>query len=214
MARAVLTPEGEGPRPQAALRNHLKSPLDGDDAEKVDAFRGGRSVAGTSRKAWRRTSARSSEGFTLIELLVVMILLGIMFGIAVPSWRAYQSSQQLISSTRDLVSMMRHAQGSAVANSSTTRVDFSADGKTITEYLATTTLASTTATYTQIARVDFPGDVTIASYSFTARTGGVSASLFFFSRGTATDGRVVLRRGTGATHTITVEGVTGRVSYS
>jgi MSHA pilin protein MshC len=165
-------------------------------------------------KALVRTRARlrrigADAGFTLMELLTVIVLIGIVSAITIPFLRHYQSSQQLVSSTRDVVSLMRHAQGTAVSKSTTARIDIAADKKSVTEWVA-----DSAGTYTKVGTVSLTNGISVASYTFTARAGGTSTSAYFYSRGTATTGTVVLERTSGARHTITIEGVTGRVSYA
>jgi type II secretory pathway pseudopilin PulG len=143
-----------------------------------------------------------------------MAILGVLSAVSFPTWTNYQSKQRLISSTRDVVSVLRHAQAHAVAYSSTARVDIAADGQSLTEYLFSPNSATPPVwSYQQTGRVVLASGVTVASYAFTSRTGGTSTSIFFFSRGTATNGSLTLRRA-GATRRVTVEGVTGRVAYT
>jgi prepilin-type N-terminal cleavage/methylation domain-containing protein len=156
-----------------------------------------------------RTRPHSDEGVTLIELVAVLAIMGVLAAISFPTWTNYQSKQRLVSSTRDVVSLLRHAQASAVANSSTTRVDIAADGKSLTE-----SLLSPSSVYNQTGQVTLASGITVSTYAFTARTGGTSTSVYFYSRGTATDGSITLRRTEGSTRRVTVEGVTGRVAYS
>lgn len=151
-------------------------------------------------------AAARQDGFTLLELSVAMAVFGVLAAIAVPSWRSYQSAQDLVSGTRDVISLLRHAQASAVAGSSTAKVEFAPASRTATESVLVGTA------YRTVRRLTLPPSVTITSWSFTARTGGVSDAAYFYSRGTATAGSVVLSRSGGSQRRITVEGVTGRVA--
>ena len=148
-------------------------------------------------------------GFTLIELVTAMAILAVLSALSFPTWTNFQSKQRLSGGTRDVVSLLRHAQASAVANATTVKVDIAPDGTSVTEYLL-----NTSSVYVQTGKVALASGITVSAYSFTARTGGASASAFFYSRGTATGGTLTLRRTEGSTRTVTIEGVTGRVSYT
>lgn len=158
-------------------------------------------------RALRGQEAQS--GVTLLELLAVMALIGIITAMAVPPLRRFELSQRLASATRDAVSMLRHAQGNSVANATTAKVSVAAGGKSLIEYLK-----DANGNYQQVGKVPFPSRVSVTSYSFTARTGGASTDMYFFPRGTATPGTMVIALDSGTAHTITIEGVTGRVAYS
>lgn len=55
------------------------------------------------------------NGFTLPEILVVIGIIAILVLIAVPSFRAYRPSLQLSGAVRELITDLRYAQQSAVA---------------------------------------------------------------------------------------------------
>lgn len=54
------------------------------------------------------------RGVNLIELMIIVIVLGVSLSIAVPSWNAFTSSNNLTSYTNDLVSAMTIARSEAI----------------------------------------------------------------------------------------------------
>lgn len=54
------------------------------------------------------------QGFTLVEVMVVLVLLAILLGFAIPSYRAFQASQQVRSVSADLLSALNLARSEAV----------------------------------------------------------------------------------------------------
>jgi general secretion pathway protein H len=73
--------------------------------------------------ATTRTSLRgSSPGFTLLELLIVLILLGAAALIVMPSFSGGLGGIQLETTTRDLITHMRRARSSAVAEQRVHRI--------------------------------------------------------------------------------------------
>lgn len=157
-----------------------------------------------------RLSRCRDDGFTLIELIMVMAVAGILMAIAAPSWVNYQQAQALRNTSADLVGFLRGAQTLAVAESTTVRVDFAADGRSATMFRLVGT------SYVQ-GRVAAPLSAAI-SYSapaFTLSNGTTSTSAYFYARGTATKGQVtVARTGVTTAHVVSIEGLTGRVAQT
>ena len=61
----------------------------------------------------RITSKRSIAGFTLIEALVVIIMAGILFAIAAPSWIGFLNRQRLSTARGQVFEILRSAQADA-----------------------------------------------------------------------------------------------------
>ncbi|HEY9646660.1 MAG TPA: GspH/FimT family pseudopilin [Chroococcidiopsis sp.] len=57
---------------------------------------------------------RSQAGFTLIEVLVVVVMIGILFGIAAPSWIAFMNSRRVNNASDQISQAIRKAQAEAI----------------------------------------------------------------------------------------------------
>lgn len=161
---------------------------------------------GTTRSA----SRRGDVGFTLIELVVVMIILGILGVFSTTGWLRYQRSVEQRGSAQELVSALRNAQQSAQAEAVTYCVALSTSDRSFTVFKSSCDGSGTVvkpATTTQSSRVGLSAPL------FTQSDGTSASWVSFTPRGSATKGSVkVTRQGSDKTYTVTVEGLTGRVS--
>ena len=158
----------------------------------------------------RRFQHGRDRGFTLIELLFVMLLMGILMAIAIGPWQTYGRRQAHIGSTRALVSVLRNSQVNAVAEEATYRVDFAPDGRSVRVFRLTAGVwePKNTETITD-------STITYLSPAFLDPNGVTGTSAYFYARGSGSTGSVtVVGSDTSKRYTVTVEGLTARVSYS
>lgn len=151
------------------------------------------------------------SGVTMIEILVTMVLLGIMAGIAITGYTAWSKASGQVGQARELQSVMRQAQQRAITEGRAICLQFtSTQSYSIYRGACDNTgkvqvIGPVAANSTQI---HFTGPV------FTA-TSGTSTGVTFNARGTAWPGTVtVTRTGSSKVYTLTVEGLTGRVSLA
>jgi type II secretion system protein H len=157
------------------------------------------------------SSQDRDSGFTMIELLVTISLLGIMMAIAVSGYTSWAKASNQSGRARELQSVMRQAQVRAVTEGRAICVSFRVAQNDYTVYRG----ACGSPTATVLGPVPSQSaDVRLSAPAFTG-TSGVSTGVTFNARGTAWPGSVQLTRaGSSKTFTLTVEGMTGRVSLS
>lgn len=150
----------------------------------------------------------ASSGFTVIELAVAMLILGVMLAMAAPAWKSYQLNQERVSASREVVSVLRGAQVRAAAEETTYRVDLDGTARTLSVY------RFNGATYEPHSVSRLVGNsVLLSSAEFINKDGAATSSAYFYPRGTASPGKVVVAIAEKSKqHLITVEGLTGRVS--
>lgn len=155
---------------------------------------------------------RRENGFTLIEVLVTISLLGLLMAISITGWSSWAKAGAQSGVANELQSVLRQTQQRAVTEGRAMCVQFDAPGNAYTVY---------TGACDDGARVKVVGpvgtgaaEVHFASPGFTGPS-GTSPGVTFYARGTAWPGSVkVTRTGEPKVYTLSVEGLTGRVSIS
>ncbi|WP_170219235.1 GspH/FimT family pseudopilin [Nocardioides litoris] len=155
---------------------------------------------------------RADRGFTLIEVMVAIALFGVLSAMAVAGFRGLVSAEGQRGTADAVASTIRNAQVRAVTEGVSMCLSFDTGAETYT--------LSRYACGTATQRINGPvkvadGRVDLASASFSAPDGSTSPAITFKPSGTAYPGSVrIARRGASKVYTLTVEGLTGRVSIS
>jgi prepilin-type N-terminal cleavage/methylation domain-containing protein len=61
-----------------------------------------------------RLKRNSTDGFTLIELLVVIVMIGVLFSIALPSWVSFLNNRRVGSARDEILQTLRQTQAEAI----------------------------------------------------------------------------------------------------
>lgn len=160
----------------------------------------------------RVPTARAEDGFTLIELTVGMVMFGILAVLGTSGWLSYQRNVEHRGSAQELVSALRKAQQSSLAEAVTYCVRFDPAQRSYQVYKF---VCGSTGTPVGPAQTTQSARVGLVTPAFVQLDGTATATLSFFPRGSATKGSLVVDRvDSDRTYTISVEGLTGRVSLS
>jgi prepilin-type N-terminal cleavage/methylation domain-containing protein len=155
-------------------------------------------------------SQNRDSGFSMIELLVTISLLVIMMAIAISGWTSWAKASNQSGRARELQSVMRQAQVRAVTEGRAICVSFRVPPQN--DYTVYRGACGSTTETVLGPVVSQSAEVRLSAPTFTG-TSGVSTGVTFNARGTAWPGSVQLTRaGSSKTYTLTVEGLTGRVS--
>jgi prepilin-type N-terminal cleavage/methylation domain-containing protein len=130
------------------------------------------------------------DGFTVIELLITLTFVGLLTGIALPSWKSLLSSHYLSSSARIVHSELQSLRMRAAAENSSFRLAYSAGGTSI----------EIERDGKSLARKPLPNGISITH----------AGSITFSARGTASPNRVRLSGRDGSCRQVVVS-ATGRV---
>jgi type II secretion system protein H len=150
-------------------------------------------------------------GFTLTELVVVIGMTGVLMAITVFGYVGWTRASAQDGAASTLQGVLRQAQQRAVSDGWATCVLFDENAGSWTLYRG--------ACGATVSTLEGPREVAdgvrITEATFAATTGAPTTGVTFSARGTATPGRVRLgREGSDRIVTVTVEGLTGRVTTS
>lgn len=157
---------------------------------------------------------RDDGGFTLIELLVALSVMGIMSGLAVTSFASWSQSSQHRGARDEVVSTLRNAAERALSEGRTYCVEYTAAAWTTYR-----TACSTSGTVVAgPARPDSSQETFATSLAAPSGAEGgcptAGACAYFYPRGNASAGNVVVKRTGKPDYTVTIVGLTSRVYAS
>lgn len=160
------------------------------------------------------------KGFTIVELLWGMLIAALLMGLGAQALRTYWMRQGLVGGASQIVTQMKNAQQGSVAE--THPIVYGVRFRVNESEWAIIRYDPKASECKEIEQHDLEAGAYVHSASFSdapapqavcvsAFPGNVFA--FFYPRGSATEGSVVLRsRQTAGERTISVAGITGRVT--
>jgi len=140
-----------------------------------------------------------SRGFTLFELLLVLLLVGMLYGLAMPMLGAGSTGVDIKAASRQLAAGLRKARAVAVTERREAVLTLDVDGRTFS-------LTGDPKTYSLPKQLDL-SLFTAQSELVREKIGGIR----FFPDGTSTGGRVTVSAGE-SKQWVDVDWVTGRVA--
>lgn len=156
----------------------------------------------------------SDAGVTLIEVLVTMVLSTIIGSLGLLSLQAYGNQQDRQGTADEVVSVLRATAQRSLSEGRTycVQLDPASDDWTVWR-------RSCSGTGTEVdGGGSARGDAELAAIGFTAPAAagcaGSGTCVYFYPRGTATPGSLQVNWGTADNVTVTVEGLSSRVSRS
>lgn len=161
------------------------------------------------------STPRPEDGYTISELLVVMALLGAMMAIAVTGYSAWSKASGQRGAAEELQSVLSQVHQRAVTEGTAMCVSFDVAGNRFSVFRGR--CGDTTKELVQ-GPVALRDGVRLSAPAFAWDTDGdgtgeTFTAVAFYARGDAWPGTVELRRdGSNTSYTLTVEGLTGRVS--
>lgn len=173
----------------------------------------------------RHSRRRDDAGFTMLELATTMMIFGVLSAIAVGGLYSMRNAFAEQGAQREVLAGLRLWQTRAVAEETTYCVDFGSTVKS-TSYTvykvpgadagALPAGYSCSASGTKVAGPNKAPDRTaFKNVTFAQRNGTDTAFVLFYPRGASSSGTfTVVRDGSTKTYTVTVEGLTARVSSS
>jgi prepilin-type N-terminal cleavage/methylation domain-containing protein len=151
----------------------------------------------------------NDSGFTLLEVIFTCLLLGILVGLIAGPWTNYRHSRAHREARDEVVAALRNAQVRSVAEDVTYRVDIG-PSSAVTYRVPASGSASVTRRY-DISDTS----VRLTGASFQDTSGATGTSVYFYPRGSASAGSLdVTRAGRSKVYTVSVEGLTARVSFT
>ena len=152
------------------------------------------------------------RGFTMIEVMVTIALMGTLMAIAVSGWSSWAKASAHSGAAREIQSAMRQSQQQAVTEGGAMCFLFD-DGSD--SYAIYRGRCSDAAKVLARGPVKLASGVRISTPSFTSEANVPNPGVTFASRGTGSPGTVaVTRDGSSTVYTLSVEGLTGRVSLN
>lgn len=171
---------------------------------------------------------RNEDGFTLVEMLVAMALTVILMSLSASAFRQYWLTRSVTTAQDQTVTQLRHLQARVVSESHPlvfgARFEPGSSSYSVIEYQPAipgspvvpercTATDQSFETGVIVQSASFSNASGISSFCSTALGAPASEFVFFFARGTATEGNLVLEQPAleGRTRAINIKPITGRV---
>ncbi len=158
------------------------------------------------------------QGFTLMELVMVITLMGVMMGMAIPSFRNLMSSQELKNAAQGISNIIRYARSEAIQRSAQTKVVFDAEAGGLLfsvetdPFLQPGVFTEERTPFPVPKQLREPAAIKIASFEKQSLYGGLEENELLFSPdGSTSDALLVLVDETQRAYTVGVVGLTGQV---
>ena len=170
-----------------------------------------------SRDSWRVCEYRRKRtGITLLEILIVMTILLIMLAFSIPSMKGLHQRNQLHTSAREVVALLKYARGEAVLGEKQVEVRFDVPGDRyrldLREQDESARRRDREQTRKTVEKIRYL-PLTIHFLEITTQAEADEkpgiAGILFYPNGSATAATIVMQSERGRTMTIEVAGATG-----
>ncbi len=170
-----------------------------------------------SGDSWRVCEYRREQtGITLLEILVVMMILAVMLVFSIPSMKGFHQRNQLHTSAREVVALLKYARGEAVLGEKQVEVRFDVPGDRYRVDLhaqdENTRRRDREQTRKTVEKIRYlPLTIHFLEITTQAEADEKSgiARILFYQNGSATAATIVMESERGRTMTIEVPGATG-----